>query len=206
VAIVDDHPVVREAFANLFEFVADLEVVGTAGQAGEAMELLERGTTDVAVIDYAMPHVNGAELTAMIRRRHIRTRVLIFTGSVDPEQARSAASAGADGILLKSSPIDDLLAAIREVAGGGQVVGRELAGVMAVQGAAGEVVDQHALSPRELDVLRLLARGRSNKDVAKELFISQATAKSHVENILRKLGTTDRAGAVAEGFRRRLLS
>ena len=185
--------------------MGDLDVVGTAAEASEAMRLLERGQTDVAVVDYSLPGANGAELTGMIKRRHPRTRVLIFTGSVNAEEARLAASAGADGILLKSSPVGDLLTAIRQLARGDRVIGRELAGIVASE-TAPEPDPDRLLSPRELQVLRHLSRGHSNKDVAKELFISQATAKSHVENILRKLRAPDRAAAVAEGFRRGLVS
>ena len=129
-------------------------------------------------------------------------RVLIFTASLDPEQVRQAAGSAADGILLKSIPIDYLVAAIHDVANGRRVVGRDLSGVLV---ESGDDSAPARLSERELEVVGLLAKGMTNKDIARELFISQATVKSHVENILRKFGATDRAGAVAEGFRRKLI-
>jgi DNA-binding NarL/FixJ family response regulator len=204
-AIVDDHPVVREAFTNLFELVDGLEVVLTAGDADEAMAGLARVRVDVAVVDFGLPGVDGGVLTAKIKASHPGVRVLIFTASMNPEEVRRAAGSSADGIILKSIPIDYLVAAIRDVAAGRRVVGRDLSGLLepAPDGAAASV---QRLSDRELEVLALLARGMSNKDAARELFISQATVKSHVENILRKLGASDRAGAVAEGFRRKLIA
>jgi DNA-binding NarL/FixJ family response regulator len=202
-AIVDDHPVVREAFSNLFELIQGLEVVFTAGEADEALAKLATADIDVAIVDFALPGVDGSVLTARIKERHPDVRVLIFTASLDPGQVRRAAGSAADGILLKSIPIDYLVAAIRDVANGRRVVGRDLSGVLA---AATDESETPQLSERELEVLALLAKGMTNKVVARELFISQATVKSHVENILRKLGAADRAGAVAEGFRRKLIA
>ncbi len=204
VAIVDDHPVVREAFGNLFELVEGLEVVFTAGDADEALVRLATTPVDVAIVDFALPGVDGGVLTSRIKERHPGVRVLIFTASLDPAQVRRAAGSAADGILLKSTPIDYLVAAIRDVANGRRVVGRDLSGVLTA--AASDELARSQLSDRELEVLIRMAKGMTNKDIARDLFISQATVKSHVENILRKLGAADRAGAVAEGFRRKLIA
>jgi DNA-binding NarL/FixJ family response regulator len=203
VAVVDDHPVVREAFGNLFDLVEGLEVVFTAGDADEALAKLATTDVDVAIVDFALPGADGSVLTARIKENHPDVRVLIFTASLDPDQVRRAAGSSADGILLKSIPIDYLVAAIRDVANGRRVVGKDLSGVLTA--ASDDPADQSQLSEREVEVLRLLAKGMTNKDIARDLFISQATVKSHVENILRKLGAADRAGAVAEGFRRKLI-
>jgi len=202
VAIVDDHPVVREAFSNLFELVQGLEVVATAGDADEALATLATTEVDVAIVDFALPGMDGSVLTARIKERHPDVRVLIFTASRDPAQVRRAAGSAADGILLKSIPIDYLVSAVRDVANGRRVVGRDLSGLLT---PVPEDPTQAQLSEREIEVLDLLAKGMTNKDIARDLFISQATVKSHVENILRKLGAADRAGAVAEGFRRTLI-
>ena len=201
-AIVDDHPVVREAFGNLLELVEGLEVVLTAGDANEALEGLGSVPVDVAIVDYGLPGIDGGVLTSRIKARHPGTKVLIFTASMDREQVRRAAGSSADGILLKSTSVDTLVAAIRDVAHGRRVIGRDLSGVV---GREADALDA-PLSERELEVLDHLAKGRTNKEAARELFISQATVKSHVENILRKLGAADRAGAVAEGFRRNLIA
>jgi DNA-binding NarL/FixJ family response regulator len=202
-AIVDDHPVVREAFGNLFELVEGLDVVVTAGDATEALEWLDAVPVDVAIVDFGLPGTDGGQLTARIKARHPDVKVLIFTASMDHQQVVRAAGSAADGILLKSIPIDALVAAIRDVANGHRVVGRDLSGVLSRGKDEPEVP---VLSDRELEVLGLLAKGMTNKDAARELFISQATVKSHVENILRKLDAPDRAGAVAEGFRRNLIA
>jgi len=203
VAIVDDHPVVREAFGNLFELVEGLDVVFTAGDADEALAHLATTPVDVAIVDFNLPGVDGGVLTTRIKERHSQTKVLIFTGSLDPTQVRRAAGSAADGLLLKTVPIDLLIAAVRDIADGRRVVGRDLSGVLS---AAPDDEPGTQLSERELEVLSRMAKGMTNKDIARDLFISQATVKSHVENILRKLGATDRAGAVAEGFRGNLIS
>lgn len=203
VAIVDDHPVVREAFGNLFDLVEGLNVVFAAGDAEEALANLATTPVDVAIVDFALPDIDGSVLTGRIKERHPGTRVLIFTASLDPLQVRQAARSDADGILLKSTPIDYLVAAIHDVARGHRVVAKDLSGVL--EAAEGEALPAE-LSERELEVLVRMAKGMTNKDIARDLFISQATVKSHVENILRKLEATDRAGAVAEGFRQQLIS
>ncbi|MCU1451028.1 MAG: putative transcriptional regulator, LuxR family, putative sensory transduction protein liaR [Acidimicrobiales bacterium] len=203
-AIVDDHPVVLEAFSNLFELVDGLEVVLTAGDADEAMAGLAEVAVDVAVVDFGLPGADGAVLAGKIKATYPGVRVLIFTASMDPADVRRAAGSAADGILLKSIPLDYLVAAIRDVAAGRRVVGRDLSGLL--ESVPDAPATAQRLSGRELEVLALLARGMSNKDAGRELFISQATVKSHVENILRKLGASDRAGAVAEGFRRKLIA
>ena len=134
VAIVDDHPVVREAFGNLFELVEGLSVVFTAGDAEEALAQLATTPVDVAIVDFALPGVDGSVLTDRIKDSHPDVRVLIFTASLDPEQVRRAAGSAADGILLKSIPIDYLVAAIRDVASGRRVVRRDLSGVLMAAG------------------------------------------------------------------------
>jgi DNA-binding NarL/FixJ family response regulator len=127
---------------------------------------------------------------------------VIFTAGADPDDVRRARAAGVDGVLLKTMPVGDLISAIKEVAGGTEVLDRDLAGmVSSVEPTSGVV----PLSDREMEVLALLSKGMTNKDLAAALFISRATVKSHIENILRKLEASDRAAAVAEGFRRGLL-
>jgi DNA-binding NarL/FixJ family response regulator len=201
VLIVDDHPVVCEGFSQLFEFVDGIDVVGTAGNGPDAMERIDMVVPDVVLLDLHLPGDDGAIVAARIRTRHPEVHVVIFTAGAEPAEVRRASAAGVDGVLLKTMPVDELIRAIREVADGKEVLDRDLAGALSPPDATGAV----PLSERELDVLGLLAQGMSNKDVAAALFISRATVKSHIENILRKLSATDRAAAVAEGFRRGLL-
>src|SRR5439155_15767142 len=127
---------------------------------------------------------------ARVRTRHPDVHVVIFTAGADPAEVRRASDAGVDGVLLKTMPVEELIGAIRAVADGREVIDRDLAGAMYSTDAETGAV---RLSERELDVLSLLAKGMTNKDVAAELFIARATVKSHIENILRKLGANDRA-------------
>ncbi|HEV3352635.1 MAG TPA: response regulator transcription factor [Acidimicrobiales bacterium] len=202
ILIVDDHPVVCEGFSQLFEFVDGIDVVGTAGTAREGMERIDLLLPDVVLLDLHLPDQDGVAVAAALRTRHPDIRVVIFTAGADPADVRRARAAGVDGLLLKTMPVGELIRAIREVAGGREVVDRDLAGALS---SPDEDTGLVPLSDREHEVLRLLSEGMTNKDVAAALFISRATVKSHIENILRKLEASDRAAAVAEGFRRGLL-
>jgi len=202
VLIVDDHPVVSEGFSHMFEYVDGIDVVGTAATGREAMERIDMLVPDVVLLDLHLPDDDGATVAARVRRRHPDVHVVIFTGGANPAEVRQATAAGVDGVLLKNMPVGELVRAIREVAEGREVLDRDLAGALCEPDQNTGAVP---LSDRELEVLRELAHGMTNKDVAAALFISRATVKSHIENILRKLGASDRAAAVAEGFRRGLL-
>jgi DNA-binding NarL/FixJ family response regulator len=202
VLIVDDHPVVSEGFSHMFEYVDGIDVVGTAATGREAMERIDMLMPDVVLLDFHLPDDDGATVAARVRTRHPDVHVVIFTGGANPAEVRQASAAGVDGVLLKNMPVGELVRAIRDVAEGREVLDRDLVGALCEPDQDTGAVP---LSERELEVLRTLAEGMTNKDVAAALFISRATVKSHIENILRKLGASDRAAAVAEGFRRGLL-
>jgi len=202
VLIVDDHPVVSEGFSHMFEYVDGIDVVGTAATGREAMERIDRLMPDVVLLDLHLPDDDGATIAGRVRARHPDVHVVIFTGGANPAEVRQASAAGVDGVLLKNMPVGELVRAIRDVAEGCEVLDRDLVGALCEPDQDTGAVP---LSERELEVLRNLANGMTNKDVAAALFISRATVKSHIENILRKLGASDRAAAVAEGFRRGLL-
>jgi DNA-binding NarL/FixJ family response regulator len=200
--IVDDHPIVCEGFSQLFEFVDGIDVVGTAATGRDAMERVDMLVPDVVLLDLHLPDDDGATVAARVRRRHPDVHVVIFTASAEPAEVRRATAAGVDGVIRKTMPVPELIRCIREVVDGDNVLDADLAGAVYSPDVDVETVP---LSEREREVLALLARGMPNKGVAAALFISRATVKSHIENILRKLGASDRAGAVAEGFRRGLL-
>jgi DNA-binding NarL/FixJ family response regulator len=200
--IVDDHPIVCEGFSQLFEFVDGIDVVGTAATGRDAMEHIDLLVPDVVLLDLHLPDEDGATVAARVRRRHPNVHIVIFTASAEPSEVRRATAAGVDGVIRKTMPVAELIRCIREVVDGDKVLDADLAGAVYSPDVDVETVP---LSDREREVLALLARGMTNKDVAAALFISRATVKSHIENILRKLGASDRAGAVAEGFRRGLL-
>jgi DNA-binding NarL/FixJ family response regulator len=202
VLIVDDHPVVCEGFSQLFEFVDGIDPVGTAAAGDEAMDRIPALEPDLVLLDMHLPGDDGATVAARIRKEHPKVRIIIFTAGAEPDDIRRARAAGVDGVLLKTMPVGELIHAIKEAADGHEVIDRDLVGALPSPNAqTGRV----PLSERELEVLGWLSKGMSNKEIAAELFISRATVKSHIENILRKLQASDRAAAVAEGFRRGLL-
>jgi DNA-binding NarL/FixJ family response regulator len=202
VLIVDDHPVVSEGFSQLFEYVEGIDPVGTAATGPEAMERIATLEPDVVLLDLHLPGEDGVQVAERIRTRHPKVRVVIFTGVADADDIRRVRAAGVEGVLLKTVPVGELIRAIHEVADGKEVVDRDLAGAFVTANPHTGAVP---LSDREMEVLSLLSQGMTNKEVATALFISRATVKSHIENILRKLEVSDRAAAVAEGFRRGLL-
>ena len=200
--IVDDHPVVCEGFSQMFEYVDGIDVVGTAVNGREAMARIDMLVPDIVLLDLHLPDDSGVTVARRVRARHPDVRIVIFTAGADASEVRQAAVSGVDGVLLKTMPVGELIRAIRTVADGREVIDQDLVGSLTEpDGATGTV----PLSDRELEVLSLLANGMSNKDLAAALFISRATVKTHIENLLRKLEASDRAAAVAEGFRRGLL-
>jgi len=202
ILIVDDHPVVCEGFSQLFEFIDGIEPVGTAGNGEEAMDVLPHVHPDVILLDLNLPGEDGISVATRIRKSYPDMHIVIFTAAAEPEDIRRARAARVDGVLLKTMPVGDLIRAIKDVADGREVIDRDLMGLVSVPAASANATP---LSERETEVLTYLSKGMSNKELAAALFISRATVKSHIENILRKLEASDRACAVAEGFRRGLL-
>jgi DNA-binding NarL/FixJ family response regulator len=207
VLIADDQALVRTGFRKILESEADLEVVGEASDGGEAVEAALLLRPDVVLMDIRMPRLDGLEAT---RRLAGKTRVLVLTTFDLNEYVYEALRAGASGFLLKDAPADQLLTAIRVVAAGEALLApsitRRLIEEFArrppsnVRPAALE-----ALSPRELDVLRLVARGLSNAEIASELYVGDATVKTHVSRILQKLNLRDRVQAVVLAYESGLL-
>src|SRR5947207_2956065 len=161
VLIVDDHPVVREGFSQLFEFVDGIEPVGTAAAGDEALDRIAELEPDLVLLDLQLPGDDGATVAGKIKERWPDVRVVIFTGAPDDFALRRAQAAGADGLLLKTMPVGELIAAIKAAADGHPVVDRDLVGSLAESRPGTEP----ALSERELEVLELLAQGMTNKQV-----------------------------------------
>jgi DNA-binding NarL/FixJ family response regulator len=202
VLITDDHPVVREGLEFMLGLQDDIELVGTAGDGGETLTYVPVLRPDVVVLDMRLPGKDGAEVTEHLKQEHPDVKVLILTAEPDGDALRRALAAGADGFMLKTARPAELAAAIRDVAAGKSVVAPSLTGALFAAARGVSPRTAPALSDREHQVLQLLADGRTNKDIAAKLFVSEATVKTHVENILRKLGVADRTQAVAEAFRR----
>jgi DNA-binding NarL/FixJ family response regulator len=200
--IVDDHPVVRDGLRGVFTGDPDFEVVGEAGDGSEAVAMVERNAADVVLMDLRMPRMGGVEAIARLREAAPATRVLVLTTFDTDRDVLPAIEAGATGYLLKDAPREELVRAVRAASRGESVLSPAVAGRL-----MGQVrkPTQEALSRRELDVLKLIADGATNREAAGQLFVSEATIKTHLLHIYDKLGVRDRAGAVGEAYKRRLL-
>lgn len=203
VLIVDDHPVVRDGLRGVIDGEADMQVVGEAGQGAEALARVgDGGGVDVVLMDLRMPTMGGVEAIATLRRVAPSVRVLVLTTFDDDRDVLPAIEAGATGYLLKDTPREELLRAVRAAHRGEAVLSPAVAGRL--MGHVRRPV-QNALSTRELEVLRLVAQGSTNRESAQRLFISEATVKTHLLHIYAKLEVRDRASAVAAGYQRGLL-
>jgi DNA-binding NarL/FixJ family response regulator len=202
VILVDDHPVVREGLRAVLSAESDLSVVGECGSGEEAVRLAGRLRPDVVLMDLRLPGVDGVEATAGIVAAGAGHVLVLTTYDSDGDIVRALA-AGATGYLLKDAPRGELAAAVRAAARGETVLAAPVAARLAthVRGAA-----RPALTPREVQVLRAVARGLSNPDIGRELFIGEATVKSHVTRIFEKLGVNDRTAAVTAAIARGILA
>jgi len=207
--IVDDHPVVRDGLRGMFTGEPGFEVVGEAGDGVEAVRKAEELTPDVVLMDLRMPGGDGVTAITRIAELGLPSKVLVLTTYDTDSDVLPAIEAGATGYLLKDALQDELFRAVRSAARGEAVlspsVATRLLGQMRTAAApapAGTAADQEPLSPRELEVLSLIARGSTNREAAAKLFISEATVKTHLLHIYAKLGVKDRAAAVAEAFER----
>jgi len=201
--IADDQGMVRAGFRSLLEGEPDLEVVGEAANGEEALEVVRRLRPDVTLMDIRMPVLDGLAATRTILEEGVPTRVLVLTTFDLDEYVFEALRAGASGFLLKDAPAEELAAGIRVVAAGDSLlapgVTRRVIDAFVRRAPSASRAPDPALSrltPREVEVLGLLARGLSNNDIADRLFVSEATTKTHVSNVLSKLGLRDRVQAV----------
>jgi len=199
VLVADDHPVVREGLAALINRRPDMAVVAEASTGQEAVEQFLLHRPDVALLDLRMPEMDGVEVIAAIREQVPTARLVVLTTYADEEDIHRSLRAGARGYLLKDAPRDELLDCVRAVHDGQTVIPPAIALKLASRLRATE------LTPRELDVLRLLATGQSNKQIAAALFIAEGTVKIHVNALLRKLEAADRTGVVTLALKRGLL-
>jgi DNA-binding NarL/FixJ family response regulator len=201
--IADDHPVVRDGLSGMFARDPDFEVLGEAGDGAEAIRLAQALTPDVILMDLRMPGMDGLTAITELARRGVAARVLVLTTYDTDSYVLPAIEAGATGYLLKDAPRDELLRAVRAAADGQAVLSPSVATRLM---SRVREPDAKPLSRRELEILRLVAAGTTNRDAAARLLISEATVKTHLLNIYAKLGVNDRAAAVAEAFHRGLLT
>ena len=203
VLLVDDHPVVRQGLRALLSTQDGIEVVGEAGDGGAGVDAAGRLSPDVVLMDVVMPKMDGVEALRRICERHAQIRVVMLTSYADERRAMEAVDAGASGFLLKDASPRDVAAAIRAAHRGEAVLHPAVAAKLLAERRRPPAA--HAdLTPRELEVLRLIARGLQNKQIAAELRLSEKTVKTHVSAILRKLGVADRTQAAMYAVRERL--
>jgi NarL family two-component system response regulator LiaR len=207
VLIADDHAVVRRGLRTFLELQDDIEVVAEAEDGDAAIEAAEHATPDVALIDLVMPRVDGIEAIRGIRERSPVTRVIVLTSFLDDDKLLPAVQAGAAGYLLKDVQPQELVSAIRTVHRGESPLHPAAASRLLAEVAAdGERKDPAALlTAREQEVLCLIARGLPNKLIARELGVAEKTVKTHVSNVLGKLGVTDRTQAALYAVREGLV-
>ena len=202
VVVVDDELLIRSGLRALLDAADGVQVVGEAGDGAAAIDVVRRTEPDVVLMDVRMPLVDGVTATRRLCEAGTAAAVVILTTFGSDEHVLAAVRAGARGYLLKNSPIDTLVDAVRRAAAGGAVLDPAVtpAVVAAAAGRRGEVAPSVDLTPRELEVLRMLARGRSNAEIADELVVETATVKTHVARVLAKLGARDRAQAAIAAY------
>ena len=199
VLTVDDHPLLREGIAVLIDTQADMQLIGEASNGREALEQFRNHRPDITLMDLQMPEVSGIDAISAIRGEFPDARIIVLTTHAGDFQVSRALKAGARGYLLKGMLRQELLETIRAVHAGQKRLSAEVAAEIAEHAA------DNVLTPREIDVLRFIATGNANKDIARKLSLSEETVKGHVKNILAKLGVRDRTHAVTIGLKRGII-
>ncbi|WP_031170358.1 response regulator [Streptosporangium roseum] len=200
--VADDHPVVRDGLSSMFASAPGFEVLGSASDGAAVVRLAQELRPDVILMDLRMPGMDGLAAIIELARLGVTARVLVLTTYDSDTDVLPAIEAGATGYLLKDSPREELLRGARAAARGESVLSPSVAARLMNRMRAPA---PQLLSPRELEVLELVAAGNTNREAAVRLFITEATVKSHLLNIYTKLGVNDRAAAVTEAFNRGLL-
>jgi DNA-binding NarL/FixJ family response regulator len=199
VLIVDDHPVVRMGLKAMVDAQRDMQVVGEATDGTTAIEVFRQHLPDITLVDLRMPGLSGPEVITELRKIGPKAQIIAITSYDGDEDVYRAVQAGARGYLLKGTNPERVLDAIRRVHAGESLIAPEVAGRLA------ERVSSQALSAREIEVLELVAKGKSNKAIAKALFIAEDTVKNHLRNIYGKLGVNERAGAAMAAVQRGII-
>jgi DNA-binding NarL/FixJ family response regulator len=199
ILVVDDHPMLREGVIAVIEAEEDLRIAGQASNGAEAVEAFQKLQPDVTLMDLQMPGMGGIEAIQAIRSAFPEARIIVLTTYAGDVQALRALKAGAVGYLLKSALRKDLIDTIRKVHGGRKHIPPEIAEQIAFHAA------DESLSDREISILQLVAAGKANKEIARQLSISEETVKAHLKNIFGKLGVTDRTEAVITAAKRGII-
>ncbi len=196
VAIIDDHQLVRAGMRALLEAVGDVAVVAEAADGDSAVAVVLDAAPDVTLMDLSMPKTDGVEATRRLRARGSSTRVVVLTSFADPVRVQAAVAAGAVGYLLKDSDPRDVVAAVRQAAAGHVPLDPRVAqALLPGSGHSSGSSPHEPLSPRESEVLALVAKGMANKQIARQLGISERTVKAHLGKVFRQIGVADRTSA-----------
>jgi len=199
IVVADDHPIVREGVVANLKRQRDLKVIGEANDGAEVLELIKQNRPDIALLDLRMPHMNGLEVLLALNELKLQTKVIVMTAFENEEDVQRSMKAGARAYLLKGCPQQILVDAIRRVFNGEVYLPPQIAQKLV------DRMQKPQLSPRELEVLKAVAVGKSNKEIGAQLFISEGTVKTHVESLLDKLGAATRTSAVKAAVRRGLV-
>jgi DNA-binding NarL/FixJ family response regulator len=207
VALGDDHTLVRQGLRRYLDGAEGIDVVGEAATGSDMLRVVKETEPDLVVLDIRMPEMDGIEAAREIRAHAPETQVVMLTAYDDRHFVVEAVRAGARGYVLKTRDAEHLVQAVRLAAAGNMVIDPELVVALADELSTAGERDRSvlALTPRELEVLQLLAFGYTNRDIGRRLFISPDTVKTHLEHIYQKLGANDRTAAVAEAMRRQLI-
>lgn len=199
ILLADDHPSLRAGLASILASQPDFQVVAEAGTGREALQKLTDHPADVIIVDLRMPDGDGIQTIKALVKRDPAVRVLVLTTYDNEEDIFAALEAGARGYLLKDTTKEEIITAVRQVHEGKRFLPQAIASRLA------DRMVRPGLTPRELDVLRLVSRGRANKEIASAMFISEETVKTHMKSLFQKLGVHDRAEAVAVSLQRGLI-
>ena len=205
VVIADDHPMYREGVVRAMKESGRIRVVAEVGDGRAALEAIREHEPAVALLDYRMPELDGLAVVTAVARDQLPTRVLLLSATEDPSTVYEALAAGAAGYLTKESDRDEIVAAVISCAKGGGYVQPNLAGGLDSELQQRSRGDATLLSPREAEVITLIAAGHSVPEIAAQLHLAPTTIRTHVQRLYEKLGVSDRGAAVAEAMRRRLV-
>ncbi|MEO6456734.1 MAG: response regulator transcription factor [Chloroflexia bacterium] len=206
VVLVDDHAIVRQGLRTYLGLQTDIEVVGEASDGREALAKVRETLPDIVLMDLVMPNVDGVEATRQVTALSPSTRVIVLTSFSEDEKVFASIKAGAQGYLMKDVLPQDLVRAIRTVHRGEAQLDPEIARKLMQEFTNPQpTAPKHDLTEREMDVLRLIAQGKSNKEISEDLVLSEKTVKTHVSNILQKLHLSDRTQAAVYALRQKIV-
>jgi two-component system, NarL family, response regulator len=200
IMVVDDHPIVRSGLVLMINYTPNMEIVAEANNGLEAIELFRQQRPDVTLMDLRMPEMSGADAIAAIHQEFTEAKIIVLTTYDGDEDIYKGLKAGAKGYIFKNAPVDEIIRAIKTVYEGRKYIPPEVGEKLS------ERLNRPQLSNRELDVLKLVAQGKVNQQIASELYISESTVKYHVNSILSKLGVCDRTQATLIAIKRGIVS